>query len=242
MTQRRNFTSSMSDVAPNLGILPASVADMLTCNDNGTITTWIDKTFGRSIVDRPCFLPAGGRAIKGAPENTRNVVAAQRKYMKSILSTGINHDSRGTPAGYVDDSNNQGVFLLGGKKLTLATYRFMELYPTNANVIAMREKGYTVLMRSSSMPVPVRDWIMRQHNRKHGGCKITYTEMLNAVTTAESSWAAYDDKKVTSRGCATKGECIYAKLYAKHVKDNFFEYIPTWDAFKRLQAGECIQM
>ena len=98
----------MSDVAPNLGTLPASVADMLTCNDNGTITTWIDKTYGRSIVDRPWFLPAGGRAIKGAPENTRNVMAAQRKYMKSILSTGINLDLRGTPIGYVDDSSKPG--------------------------------------------------------------------------------------------------------------------------------------
>ena len=143
---------------------------MLTCNDNGTITTWIDKTYGRSIVDRPWFLPAGGRAIKGAPENTRNVMAAQRKYMKSILSTGINVDLR---------SNNQVVFLLGGKQLALAAYRAMELYPTNANVIAMREKGYTVLMRSSSMPVPVRNWIMRQHNSKHGGC--TYGELVGSI-------------------------------------------------------------
>ena len=119
---------------------------MLTCNDNGTITTWIDKTYGRSIVDRPWFLLAGGRAIKGAPENTRNVRAAHRKYMKSILSTCINLDLRSTPIGYVGDSNNQVVFLLGGKQLALAAYQAMELYPTTANVNAMREKGYTVLM------------------------------------------------------------------------------------------------
>ena len=165
-------------------------------------------------------------------------MAAQRKYMKSILSTGINLDLRGTPTGHVDDSNNQVVFLLGGRQLALAEYRVMELYMTDANVIAMREKGYTVLMRSSFMPVPVRNWIMRQHNSKHGGCKITYTEMLNVVTIAESSWAAYcDDKKFTSRGCATKGEYTYAKLYAKHVKDNFFKYFPTWDAFNDCRLG-----
>ena len=156
-------------------------------------------------------------------------MAAQRKYMKSILSTSVNLDLRGTPTGYVDDSNTQVVFLLGGKQLALAAYRAMELYPTNANVIAMREKGYTVLMRSSSMSV--RNWFMRQHNSKHGGCKITFTEMPNVVTITESSWAARcDGMKITSRGCATKGEYTYANLYAKHVKDNFFEYFPTWDA------------
>ena len=98
-------------------LLSASAADKLTCSDNGTITTWIDKTYGRSIVDRPWYFPIGGRAIKGAPENTRNVMAAQRKYIKSILSTSINLDLRGTPTGYVDDSNNQIVFLLEGKQL-----------------------------------------------------------------------------------------------------------------------------
>ena len=169
----------------------------------------------------PSLVPPGGRAIKGAPENTRNVMAAQWKYMKSILSTGINLDFRGTPTGDVDGSNDQVVFLLGGKQ-----------YPTNANVIAMREKGYTVLMRS------VRNWIMRQHNSKHEGCKITNTVMLNVVTTAESSWAAYcADKKVTSRGCATKGEYTYAK----HVRTTF-RVLSHTGCCQRLQAGECIQM
>ena len=148
--------------------------------------------------------------------------------MKSILSTGINLDLRGTPTGYVDDSNYQVVFLLGGKQQALAAYRATELHPTNANVIAMREKGHTVLMRSSSMPVPVRNWIMRQHKKQAW-------RVQDYVRRAGGQHIAMTRKSL--REAATKGEYTYAKLYAKHVKDNFFEYFPTWDAFDDCRLG-----
>ena len=51
--------------------------------------------------------------------------------------------------------------------------------------MAMRKKGHIVIMRSSSMPVLVRDWIMIQRQSKQGGCKTTHTEMHNVVHAVE---------------------------------------------------------
>ena len=66
------------------------------------MTEYVNKLFPGEVKWRPWFLSDGSRAIKGADENRRNLISAQRKYANSIMKGGLNVELRGTPVGFAD--------------------------------------------------------------------------------------------------------------------------------------------
>ena len=89
-------------------------------HDVGAMTEYVDKLFPSEIQLGPWFLSDGSRAIKGADENRRNLISAQRKYASSIIKGRLNVELRGAPIVSADGHNEQITPLLGGKHLAMA--------------------------------------------------------------------------------------------------------------------------
>ena len=100
----------------------------------------------------------------------------------------------------------------------MAAYMATETNPEHPNVVALRETAYQILMRPTTVPVPVRLWIRDRHDSKHEGCTTAFIEMVTSVDDVESGWHHYcDSTDIDSRTCASKGQYSYASLYCKFV-------------------------
>ena len=60
----------------------------------------IDTCFGYQVEMRPFFDSKGQEALRGAPENRRNVRSMQKKYCTRVLAEGVNMEHRSKPQGY----------------------------------------------------------------------------------------------------------------------------------------------
>ena len=144
---------------------------------------------------------------------------------------------KGYPTGWIPANDEEMTFLLGGKQLAYAFYYALKKWPDNENVQRVLKEGYTVLIRSEELPRVARFWLKDLHNSQHGGCKVTFSEMLQAVSTVEATWDdEQDDKQFSPQSLPTSGKLTYAKLYAKHVQQFYLDTYPTYDCFKDCRA------
>ena len=149
---------------------------------------------------RPFFDSKGQEALRGAPENRRNVRSMQKKYCTRVLAEGVNMEHRSKPQGYSgeESGNKEWTMLLAGKQLAMAIYMAAKKEPDNHHVRKVLQAGYPVLMRSSKMPSDMKKIIVKRDNMFHDGQSTSLAELFDAVDEVEAAWGDEKDRRGSS--------------------------------------------
>ena len=116
--------------------------------------------------------------------NPRQQAGVKAKYVRSIKARGICESVRGE-AWAMQSTEGGPYLLLSCASLTEAFYCAITEEPANENIQATARSGLEMRILSSRTPASICRYLVRLHNRFHGGASTNFLELMAAVPEVE---------------------------------------------------------
>ena len=117
--------------------------------------------------------------------NPRQQAGVKAAYIRSIKQRGICESVRGEAWGIANPDGP--VQLLSCASLTEAFYAALQEEPANPNIQLTLKAGLEVRLLSARTPAGVCKYLVRLHNRFHGGAATNFLELMSAVPEVENA-------------------------------------------------------
>lgn len=119
--------------------------------------------------------------------NPRQQAGVKAAYVRSIKARGICESVRGEAWAVQNAESGGPLLLLSCASLTEAFYMALREEPTNVNILCTLKAGLDVRVLSPRTPPNVCKYLVRLHNRFHGGAATNFLELMAAVPDVELS-------------------------------------------------------
>ena len=201
------------------------------CKTKGEAITIINEVYPVVVEDVPFFTSTNERNMSGHPNNTRNLLSAQRKYCERVKNFSYDRTQRGQPRGIKTPDGK--VLLIGGKQLCLAIYMAIAQAPANANVVKALLGGYSVGIMPANLPIDVIDFLIGFLNVNNRGIKDSISQQIATVPRALADFKQYlDSKHQTRASMPTGGDYSYHKILKRHIKEKHNKVYRVFQQFK----------
>ena len=131
--------------------------------------------------------PDGPRNLKRHMDfNPRQQSGVKSKYIRSIKARGIVESVRGEAWG-IQPVDGGPFLLLSCASLTEAFYMAYAEDPTNPNILCTLKAGLDVRVLSVRTPPQICRYLVRLHNRFHGGASTNFLELMAAAPEVDHS-------------------------------------------------------
>ena len=159
--------------------------------------------------------------------NQRNFAVVDRKYQKSLKAHGFVGTARGDIIVIWSKDRSFPVRAVTGGQLTGAFYNALTAEPENRLLqISLQQGLKNVITLSETMPDSVIRWLRDYYNQFHGGCGVSFLELIEESAHANASWDSFKNVRGITANTGWEGKSYHdamMEFMQKHHGNEFPE-------------------